>query len=65
MSSTAGVTMIKIVESLPEATQNQVVEHLQEYLADLQGEIGWYSFSQKTQSQFMVAAHHNRQEKVI
>lgn len=63
MSSTAVATMIKMVESLPETTQNQVVEHLREYLADLQDEIRWDSLFQKTQSQLMIAARRAKQEK--
>jgi hypothetical protein len=38
MSSTAIVTVTKM-ESLPEPTQEQVVEHLREYLEDLQDEL--------------------------
>lgn len=33
MSSTAVVTLVKIVESLPDTAQEQVVEHLREYIA--------------------------------
>ena len=63
MSSTAVVTMVKMVESLPEATQNQVVEHLREYLAELQDEIHWDTLFQKTQSQLVIAARRAKEEK--
>lgn len=63
MSSTAVATMIKMVESLPETTQNQVVEHLREYLAELQDEIRWDNLFQKTQSQLIAAARRAKQEK--
>lgn len=63
MSSTAVATMIKMVESLPETTQNQVVEHLREYLAELQDEICWDNLFQKTQSQLITAARRAKQEK--
>src|SRR4051812_25103962 len=38
-SSTAIATIIKLIESLPEATQEQVLEHLREDIADLQKEL--------------------------
>jgi hypothetical protein len=63
MSSTAVATMIKMVESLPETTQNQVVEHLREYLAELQDELRWDNLFQKTQSQLIAAARRAKQEK--
>ena len=36
MSSTAIATMTKMMESLPEPVQDQVVEHLREYLEESQ-----------------------------
>lgn len=63
MSSPAVATMIKMVESLPETTQNQVVEHLRDYLAELQDEIRWDNLFQKTQSQLITAARRAKQEK--
>ena len=41
MSSTAIATVTKMMESLPEPAQNQVAEHLREYLEDLQDELRW------------------------
>ena len=41
MSSTAIATVTKMLESLPEPAQDQVVEHLREYLEDLQDELQW------------------------
>ena len=38
MSSTAVATVIKMIESLPEVAQDQIVEHLQEYIQDLRDE---------------------------
>ena len=43
MPSTAIVTVIRMLEELPEATQNRIVEHLQEYIEDLQDEARWES----------------------
>lgn len=62
MSSTAIATVIKMMETLPEAVQNRVVEHLQEYIADLQDEIEWDIAFRKTQPQLVAAARRARQE---
>lgn len=48
MSSPAIATIVKMLESLPESAQEQVVEHLREYLADLQDELEWDALFKKT-----------------
>ncbi|MBP7999515.1 MAG: hypothetical protein KA314_08255 [Chloroflexi bacterium] len=63
MASTAIVTMVKMMEALPEAAQNQAVEHLREYLADLQDEMRWDNLFQKTQAQLIAAARRAKEEK--
>lgn len=63
MSSTAIATVIKMLESLPEPTQNQVVEHLREYLQDLQDEIEWDNQFKKTQQQLVTAAQRAKEEQ--
>ncbi len=35
MRSTAIATVVKMIESLPEETQDKVVEHLRDYLEDM------------------------------
>ena len=62
MSSTAISTVTKMLESLPEATQDQVVEHLRDYLADLQDELEWDNLFKRTQSQLAAAARRAKQE---
>jgi hypothetical protein len=62
MASTAIATMQKMMEQLPEATQNELVEHLREYLADLQDERRWDALYENTQSQLAAAAHCAHQE---
>jgi hypothetical protein len=62
MSSTAIVTVIKMMESLPETVQDQVVEHLRDYLEDLQDEIQWDNLFKKTQKQLIAAAQQARRE---
>ena len=62
MTSTAITTVIKMMETLPEATQDQVVEHLRDYIAEMQDEIQWDISFKKTQKQLIAAARRARQE---
>lgn len=62
MPSTAIATVIKMMEYLPESVQDQVLEHLREYLEDLQDEIQWDMLFKKTQPQLIAAAQRARQE---
>jgi hypothetical protein len=62
MSSTAIATVIKMMESLPEPAQDQVVEHLREYLEDLQDELQWDTLFKKTQPQLIAAARRAKKE---
>ena len=62
MSSTAIATLIKMMETLPEPTQHNVVEHLCDYIEDLQDELKWDATFKKTQSQLKTAAQQARQE---
>ena len=55
--------MIKMMESLPERVQDQVVEHLREYLEDLRDELQWDRAFQNTQGQLVAAARRAKQEK--
>lgn len=51
-----------MMESLPDLVQDQVVDHLREYLEDLQDELRWDSLFKKTQPQLIAAARRARQE---
>jgi len=62
MTSTAIETVTKMLESLPETVQDQVVEHLREYFADLQDELEWDSLFKRTQPQLVAAARRAKQE---
>ena len=62
MSSAAIFTVIKMLESLPETAQEQVVEHLREYVEDLRDELEWDSLFARTQPQLTAAAKHAKQE---
>ncbi|PAX58316.1 hypothetical protein [Brunnivagina elsteri] len=62
MSSEAISTVIKMMESLPEDVQNQIVQHLYEYIQDLQDEIKWDNSFQKSQNKLVAAAQKVKQE---
>ena len=62
MSSNAIITITRMMETLPEALQNQIVEHLREYSAELQDEFQWETSFDNTQDQLIVAAHRAKQE---
>lgn len=63
MASTAAiVTVTKMLKSLPEAVQEQVVEHLREYLAELEDERKWDNAFQRKQSQLVATACRAKRE---
>jgi len=62
MSSTAIYTVIKMMESLPIEIQDRVVEHIREYVSDLQDEARWDESFRKTQDNLVVAARRAKQE---
>ncbi len=51
MVSPALTTILKMIEDLPETRQNQLAEHLREYLADLEDDEQWDETFAKTQDQ--------------
>ena len=62
MSSADIETVTKMLESLPESAQEQVVIHLREYIANLRDEIEWNVSFKKTESKLVEAARRARQE---
>jgi len=62
MSSTSIATVVTMLESLPEPVQDQVIEHLREYLADMQDEMIWDTQFERTQPQLAAAARLARQQ---
>ncbi len=50
------------MESLPEDTQHKIVEHLQEYIQDLQDEEKWYNSCNKTQDKLIAAVKLAKQQ---
>jgi hypothetical protein len=62
MESAAIATLVRMLEALPETVQNQVVEYLREYIAQMQDEIQWDISFKKTQQQLIAAAQRAKQE---
>jgi len=62
MVTPAITTVVKMMESLPEATQLQVVEHLREWLLDMEDEIAWDESFTRTQSGLYEAAQTARRQ---
>lgn len=62
MSSTAIYTVIKMMESLPIEIQDRVVEHIREYVSDLQDEARWDESFRKTQDNLVAAARRAKRE---
>ena len=62
MSSPAITTIVKMVESLPDELQEQVAEHIREYIADLEEEKRWDISFKRTQDNLVAAARKAKQE---
>lgn len=62
MSSTSIATVVKMMNALPDPAQEQVAEHLREYMEDLQDELHWDSLFKQTQPQLIAAARRAKQE---
>ena len=62
MASNAIATITRMMETLPEALQNQIVEHLREYIAELEDELHWEVSFNRTQEQLVAAARRAKQE---
>lgn len=62
MMSPSIETVVKMMESLPEPAQNQVTEHVRNYIEELQDEIQWDFLFNKTQKQLIKAAKRAKQE---
>ena len=62
MSSPAIVTIVKMVESLPDDLQDRVAEHLREYIAEMEDEKRWDNSFKRTQENLVAAARKAKQE---
>jgi hypothetical protein len=62
MSQENIATVIKMLESLPDSQQERVIEHLTEYMTNLEDELQWNKSFEKTQSQLVAAARLAKQQ---
>ena len=62
MASAAVATVIKMIESLPEDAQGQVIEHLRDYLEEMKDDAKWDNAFKKTQPQLVAAARRAKKE---
>jgi uncharacterized protein YdbL (DUF1318 family) len=62
MTSAAITTIVKMVESLPDDLQERVLEHLCEYIADLENEAKRDSLVDRTRPNLVVTARQAKQE---
>ncbi len=60
MPSTATVTMVKMLETLPEGLQERALEHLREYIEDIREDMQWNESFAHSQSKLVVAAREAR-----
>ncbi|MDR3553149.1 MAG: hypothetical protein P4L55_00205 [Syntrophobacteraceae bacterium] len=62
MPSKAIATVVKMMESLPEPAQEEILTHLRQYLDELQDELRWDDLFNKTQPRLIAAAKQAKQE---
>jgi predicted HAD superfamily phosphohydrolase len=62
MASESAMTIIKMLETLPEQVQDRVVEHLREYIEELRDEALWNESYSRTQANLVAAAQRVRKE---
>lgn len=62
MASAAIMTMTKMMETLPESAQNQALEYLRNYIAEMQSEQKWDKVFSQTQDNLIAAARQARKE---
>jgi hypothetical protein len=62
MSSATIATIVKMLEFLPDELQEKVVEHIRDYIAELEDEKRWDVSFQQTQDNLVAAARKAKQE---
>ena len=62
MDTAAATTMLKMLESLPDQLQEDVVEHMRDYIEDKRDEAKWKDSFSRTQDKLVAAARHARQQ---
>ncbi len=62
MPTSAGVTMMRMIESLPEPVQERALEHMRQYIEDIRDELRWNESFGNSQSKLIAAARQAREE---
>ena len=62
MPTSAVVTMMKMIESLPEPVQERALEHMQQYIEDIRDELKWNESFGNSQGKLSAAARQAREE---
>ncbi|XGV99601.1 MAG: hypothetical protein ACAF41_11765 [Leptolyngbya sp. BL-A-14] len=62
MSSATITTIVTMLESLPDAMQEQVAEHIRELIADLEDDAQWESSFKRTRNSLAAAAQQAKRE---
>lgn len=62
MDAATATTMIKMLESVPDQLQNEVVEHMRNYIEDIRDEAKWNNSFSTTQDKLIAAARQARKE---
>ena len=62
MPTSAGITMMKMIESLPESVQERALEHMQQYIEDIRDELKWNKSFGNSQDKLVAAARQAREE---
>ncbi len=62
MSSASITTIVTMIETLPDDLQEKLVEHIREFITDLDDEARWESSFNRTRSNLVAAARQAKQE---
>ena len=62
MSSARIATIVTMIETLPDNLQDKLVEHIREFITDLDDEARWESSFDRTRSNLVAAARKAKQE---
>lgn len=62
MDTAVAKTMMKMLESLPDSLQEEVVEHMRDYIEDIRDENKWKESFSRTKDKLVAAARRAHQE---
>ncbi len=62
MDTAAATTMMKMLESVPEPLQEEVVEHMRDYIENIRDEAKWKESFSRTEDKLIAAARQSRRE---